>query len=85
MILIFEDRGWTVATASWSMGSDDQKTTQIIYTWGADRISFFDSATGTARYTFHVPVEEFISILKAHANEGCCDLRAFLKDRGAPA
>lgn len=50
--LIFEDRGWTVVTSAWTVASKkDSGRTELIYLWGPDGVSFFESATGTARRT----------------------------------
>jgi hypothetical protein len=35
-VLLFNDRGWAVATSAWSAGSKDWSTVTICYQWGKD-------------------------------------------------
>ena len=43
-VLLFNDRGWEVATSAWSAASKDGQSVEVCYQWGADGISWFDSA-----------------------------------------
>jgi hypothetical protein len=71
--LIFMDRGWTVMTSAWSAGSKNDKTTTLVYVWGADGESWSDSATGDASCTLEMPIKEFIG--RVQAAGPICDLR----------
>ena len=74
-VLLFVDRGWTVATAAWTAASKDPKKTEICYTWGSDGISFFDSATGTSRIELDMPFAEFLRrVQMAPSNNGIVNL-----------
>jgi hypothetical protein len=57
-VLLFNDRGWAVATSAWSAGSKDEATVTICYQWGEDGISWFDS-TGNARMKLNINMAEF--------------------------
>jgi hypothetical protein len=59
--LIFEDRGHEVVTSSWSVAAKPGKSVQICYAWGADALSWFDSATGLASFDLEMTMEQFIS------------------------
>lgn len=74
--LIFEDRGWVVCTSSWSVGGKPGKNQQvkIVYTWGADGISIFNSATGDASCFLPYTIEQFTDILLRNRG-GIIDLR----------
>jgi hypothetical protein len=65
--LIFNDRGWTVATAAWSAGAKGDHDVRICYAWGADGVSWFDSATGIASVDIHIGIEAFIAALDGRA------------------
>lgn len=73
--LIFEDRGWTVATASWTAAAKRHDEVEIAYLWGADSISWFQSATGVSRVTVTMTMTRFIALIQR--NEVFIDLRAF--------
>lgn len=66
--LIFNDRGWTVVTNAWTAASKSPGRTTIAYTWGADGISFFDSATGTAKIEFEMDITAFINAVVSARN-----------------
>ena len=73
-VLIFNDRGWQVATAAWSAGAKGEKAITICYQWGADGTSLFDGATGNARCELEMTMAEFINRLRRPA-DGVVDLR----------
>lgn len=76
MLLVFNDRGWSVATSSWSVASKGDDAITVCYQWGADGISFFDSATGIARCTFAITMVQFMRrVAEGKANGGVIDLR----------
>lgn len=74
-ILLFNHQGWAVATAAWSAGSKNGDSVTICYQWGADGISFFDSATGNARCTLPINMADFTKRLARNSNSGMVDLR----------
>ena len=71
-VLLFNDRGWEVATPAWSAASKDGQSVEVCYQWGADGISWFDSATGNARTTLNISMTEFARRL---TGGGVVDLR----------
>jgi hypothetical protein len=73
-VLVFNDRRWEVATSAWSAASKDGSSVDVCYTWGADGVSWFDSATGNARCTLDLLMSEFLERL-ARA-DGVLDLRS---------
>lgn len=75
-VLVFEDRGWTIATNSWSIGGKTgSNSTTIMYTWGADGISFFNSATGVAQVVFDLSPDQFVKLVQRQAINSIADLR----------
>ena len=34
-VLLVRDRGWEIATSSWSVGSKDGKEVELVYMWSA--------------------------------------------------
>jgi hypothetical protein len=74
--LIFEDRGWTVVTSAYTLAAKGQDSTELCYMWGDDSVSWFDSATGTARTTLETPIETLIQTIRdAAQRDGIADLR----------
>ncbi len=73
-VLMFNDRGWAVATSAWSAGSKDGSTVTICYQWGEDGTSWFDNATGNARMKLNINMAEFCRRLSTASN-GVVDLR----------
>jgi hypothetical protein len=73
-VLIFNDRGWQVATAAWSAGAKGEKAVTICYQWGADGISLANGAIGNARCELDMTMAEFINRLRRPA-DGVVDLR----------
>jgi hypothetical protein len=57
--LAFTHNGWRVITSSWSAASNKSDRTRIVYVWGPDVISWFDSATGTASFELYMSIGEF--------------------------
>ena len=58
-VLLFNDRGWDIATAAWSVGAKPGKQVSLCYQWGADGISIFDSATGISKMTLPMTMAQF--------------------------
>ena len=73
-IIIFEDRGWLIATSSWTIGGKGKKS-RLIYEWGPDSISWFDGAVSTCVVHFDIPANELINIIRDRTRNGICDLR----------
>lgn len=73
--LTFRDRGYEVVTSSWSIStkSNSKLGIDIVYICGADGISFFQGATGTARCSLPFSFDEFIQLIKGNS---FVDLRA---------
>ena len=71
MVLIFNDGGWAIATASWSLGNEaGADETLITYMWGNS-----GDATKAWNVTIALPVDEVVDLIRHHAAEGVCDLR----------
>lgn len=62
--LIFEHAGWEVATTSWTVAAKPGKGVTICYQWGADGVSFFESAVGNARTTLDCTMAEFLRLIQ---------------------
>lgn len=75
-VLLFNDRGWEVVTSAWTAAATPGNTVQICYQWGADHISFFQSATGISRIDLPIDMTTF---LKAISEGGVVDLRSHQK------
>jgi hypothetical protein len=71
-VLLFNDRGWEVATASWTAAAKQGRPVQIAYTWGANSVGWAASATGTSRVTLDMTMEEFVKLVR---DGGVVDLR----------
>lgn len=63
MVLIFEDDGYVVTTSAWSAAAKPGRQAVICYAWGAGGYSLVSSATGIARITLPITIEEFNAIL----------------------
>lgn len=75
-VLLFLDRGWEVATNAWTAAAKaSNRNVTICYRWGADGISFFDSATGNSKTELAITMEEFTRRIAKHTNGGICDCR----------
>jgi len=61
--LIFNDRGWTVATAAWSAAAKKNGDVRICYAWGADGISWAQSATGISSVEIEVTMDALVLAL----------------------
>ena len=71
-ILAFKDaQGYEVVTAAWSACVKDDEI-DVAYLWGADGISWFDSATGVCRIRFKMTMSQFLSSQR----NGMIDLRS---------
>jgi len=57
--LAFTHNGWRVVTNSWSAASKWENKTRIVYTWGPDGISFFDSRVSTSAFDVELPISAF--------------------------
>ena len=71
-ILLFNHDGWEVATAAWSLGAKVGDPVTVVYQWGPDGVSWFDSATGTRRVTVNLSMEQLVEKL---SNGALVDLR----------
>ncbi|WP_029606139.1 hypothetical protein [Kozakia baliensis] len=72
--LTFEDRGWNVVTSVWTVGAKEPDRISICYMWGSDGISFFDSATGTARVEFLISFSDFMRRVREAGPDGIVEL-----------
>jgi hypothetical protein len=71
--LFFNDRKYEVVTSSWSVAAKpDANYITVCYSWGADGISWFDSATGVSSCELMLRMEEFV---KRISKGGVIDLR----------
>lgn len=73
--LLFRHEGWDVVTAAWSASAKPGKNVQICYQWGANGISFFDSATGIRR--LEIPIEMRVFLDALSGGGGVIDLRQY--------
>jgi len=72
MVIVFNDRGWTIVASQWAFGETPASTeTKICYTWGAD---------GTPAMEYQVIVKsspaDMIQYIKTNTDNGVCDLRS---------
>lgn len=76
-LLIFEDRGWTVATSSWTVGGKTNRgSCRLIYQWGPDGYSWTDTRVSTASLAFdNMSADQLIRWIKTNTTDGRCDLR----------
>lgn len=58
--LLFNHDGWEVLTSAWTVAAKPGNQVQICYQWGADWISWVDSATGIRRINLNVTMSEFV-------------------------
>jgi len=69
--VMINDDGWTLATASWSVGGapETPDRTFLSYFWGQE------GKPQAWSVTLHRPVGEVLDLIRANAAEGVCDLR----------
>jgi hypothetical protein len=67
--------GWEVVTAAWTAAAKPGRVVEIAYVWGADGISFFQSATGVERVTLNIDMQSFLSVM--HQGTAIIDLREY--------
>jgi hypothetical protein len=72
--LLLNHEGWEVVTAAWSAAAKPGDKVQVCYQWGADRLSWFDSATGIARVGLNLSMAEFLRLVQ---RGGVTDLRPY--------
>jgi hypothetical protein len=77
-VLLFNDRGWGVATSSWSVGATGENAVTLIYEWGPDGASLWTHTTGTSRVTVQLTMPEFVERLK-NSDNGIVDLREWTR------
>jgi hypothetical protein len=77
-VLLFNDRGWGVATTSWSAGATGEQSVTLIYEWGPDGISIWSGATGTSRVIVQLTMPQFVERLK-NSDNGIVDLREWTR------
>jgi hypothetical protein len=63
-VLFFNDRGWEIATAAWTVGARPGKTVRLCYQWGADHVSFFHGATGISTIDLGMTMQQFLSLME---------------------
>jgi len=74
VILTFEVKGVTIVTNSWTVRDNGAKGVIVCYIWGADDVSFFDSATGTSRAYLAMSIQEFTKRLVNARASGMCQI-----------
>lgn len=77
--IIVNKGGWEVVTASWTAAAKPGRAVEIAYVWGADGVSFFQSATGVERVTLNITMQEFLSVM--HQDTSIIDLRGHVGDK----
>jgi hypothetical protein len=77
-VLLLNDRGWGIATSSWTAGATGENAVTLIYEWGPDGASFFAGATGTCRVTVELTMLQFVERLKK-SDGGIVDLREWTR------
>jgi hypothetical protein len=71
-VLLFNHEGWEVATAAWSLGAKKGDAVTVVYQWGPDGLSWFDSATGTRHVIVNLTMDQLVQKL---GGGGLVDLR----------
>lgn len=61
IMLIFRVGGYEVATTSWTASAKNGSGVDIAYLWGADGVSFFDSATSTRRVAYDISMSDLLA------------------------
>lgn len=72
--LVFENKGWTVATSAWSAASKTKGTSTLCYAWG-------QLTGGVAQIELPIDVETLLSIIARGAP--LVDLRSEIAARGS--
>lgn len=72
-MLVFNHDGWTMVSNAWSVGGKTATSTEIVYVWGPDGVSWVSGATGTARVTAKISMDEFLA--RCRDSRNVIDLR----------
>jgi hypothetical protein len=62
--LLVNYNSWEVLTSAWTAAAKPDRRVELVYVWGPDGISLFQSATGTERITLNLSMPDFLSLVE---------------------